>query len=124
MRSVTLSDNYRLITSSAWPTCAAKCKPFPNPPKNIINLTSDEEGKKDNKDKPLALPYKKGKVVHPKPGVEELWSAGVLALKQLKGKIMTLQGQIKSVEAELGLMGVRMGKLVRWFDDIKAALGM
>ena len=117
-------DNYRLIVSLAWPTCAAKRKPFPNPPKNIIDLTSDEEGEKDDKGEPPALPRKKVKVAHPEPGAEELRSAGVLALKQLKGKIMTLQGQIKSAEAELGLMGVRMGKLVRRFDNIEAALRM
>ena len=117
-------DNYRLIVLLAWPTRAAKCKPFPNPPKNIIDLTSNEEGEKDNKGEPPALPCKKVKVAHPEPGAEELRSAGVLALKQLKGEIMTLQGQMKSAEAELGLMGVRMGKLVRRFDDIKATLGM
>ena len=87
-------------------------------------MTSDEEGKKDDEDKPLAPSHKKVKVVHPEPGAEELQSAGMLALKQLKGKIMTLQGQIKLMEAELGLMGVRMGKLVRWFDNIKVMLGM
>ena len=117
-------DNYRLSVSLAWPTRAAKRKLFPNPPKNILDLTSNEEGKKDDKGEPLALPRKKVKVAHPEPGAEELRSAGVLTLKQLKGKIMTLQGQIKSAEAELGLMGVRMGKLVRRFDDIEAALGM
>ena len=117
-------DNYRLIVSLARPTCAAKRKLFPNPPKNIINLNSDEEGEKDDEGEPLALPRKKVKVAHPKPRAEELWSVGVLALKQLKGEIMTLQGQIKSAEAELGLMGVRMGKLVRRFNDIEAMLGM
>ena len=117
-------DNYRLIISLARSTHAAKRKPFPNPPKNIIDLTSDEEGKKDDKGEPPAPLRKKVKVTHPEPGVEELRSAGVLVLKQLKGEIMTLQGQIKSAEAELGLMGVRMGKLVRRFDDIEAALGM
>ena len=117
-------DNYRLIVSLAWPTRAVKRKLFPNPPKNIIDLTSDKEGEKDDKGEPSAPPHKKVKVAHPEPGVEELQSAGVLALKQLKGEIMTLQGQIKSVEAELGLIGVRMEKLVRRFDDIEAALGM
>ena len=87
-------------------------------------MTSDEEGKKDGEGEPPAPPCKKVKVAHPEPGAEELWSAGVLTLKQLKGEIMTLQGQIKSAEAELGLMEVRMGKLVRWFNDIEAALGM
>ena len=117
-------DNYRLIVSLAWPTHAAKRKPFPNLPKNIINLTSDKEGEKDDEGEPLAPPCKKVKVAHPEPGAEEFQSMGVLTLKQLKGEIMTLQGQIKLVEAELRLMGVRMGKLVRWFDNIEAALGM
>ena len=121
---MTLLDNYRLIALLAQLTCAAKCKPFLTPPKNIIDLTSDEEGKKDDEGKPLAPSHKKVKVAHPEPRVEELWSVGVLVLKQLKSEIMTLQGQIKSAEAELGLIGVRMGKLVRRFDDIETVLGM
>ena len=99
-------------------------KLFPNPVKNIIDLSSDKDGEKASEDKSPALSCKKRKVVHLKLRIEELQSIGTLVLKQLKGKIMILRGQINSVKAELGLMGVKMRKLVRWFDDIKATLSM
>ena len=66
-----LNDD-RLISSSAWPTCATQCKQFPNLPKNIIDLMNDKEDRKDNEDEQPALSRKKVKVTHPEPRAEEL----------------------------------------------------